>query len=356
MKRFIKKITSLLLCIALFSSCETTPAEKKDGEKVQKVENTHAVILGNFVGSYCKGNYVWGLAMNLAWQELTDTILHEKLMLKTHEKAALAITDNFNHTSLSKNDIDDASYYVKAGYGQETVDAINKESRKKFPKKSFDDLTIQLAPADIISYAYFLKEVQYKEPLHKTSVHFLGKSVKGFYADNYTQKKSISVLSYDSNDTFIVSLQLKNDGDELIFAKGYDMTKPQAVLDVIAKAHPQGHLRSIDYFEAPNLHLDYHRDYTEMTGKFLSNKKFTDYFIGQMFENIKFDMDEKGARVENEAVITLMKGAAPSLDEEKPRYFKLDKPYWIIMKRSNSKNPYFMLGVNNTELMKEQKK
>ncbi len=356
MQRFIKKVISISVCIALFSSCAIIQSEKQEGEKVEKSESSHAVILDNFIGSYCKGNYVWGLAMNLAWQELTDTILHEKLALNTTDKDALAITQSFNHTHLSKNDIDDASYYVKAGYGQETVDAINKESRKKFPNKSFDNLTMQLAPADIISYAYFLKEVQYKEPLYKTRVKFLGKRVKGFYADSYKQKKSIKVLSYKNNNTFIVSLKLKNTGDELFFAKGYNMKQPQAILNAIATAQPKGHLREIDYFEAPNLHLDYHRDYSEMTGKFLSNKKFTDYFIGQMFENIKFDMDEKGARVENEAVITLLKSAAPSLDEEKPRYFKLDKPYWIIMKRSNSKNPYFMLGVNNTELMKEQKK
>ena len=37
-------------------------------------------------------------------------------------------------------DLDEKSYYVKSGYGQETVDAINKESKLKFPAKSFSDL------------------------------------------------------------------------------------------------------------------------------------------------------------------------------------------------------------------------
>jgi hypothetical protein len=41
------------------------------------------------------------------------------------------------------------------------------------------------------------------------------------------------------------------------------------------------------------LHLDYHRDYTELLEKYLANIGFEDYFISQMFENIKFDMDEK---------------------------------------------------------------
>jgi hypothetical protein len=68
-----------------------------------------------------------------------------------------------------------------------------------------------------------------------------------------------------------------------------------------------------------------------------------------MYENIKFDMDEKGAKVENEAVVMFTFGAI--LDEIKPKNLILDKPYWLIMKRTNSQNPYFLLGVENTELM-----
>ena len=66
-----------------------------------------------------------------------------------------------------------------------------------------------------------------------------------------------------------------------------------------------------------------------------------------MFENIKFDMDEKGARVENQAVIIL------EMSMKKIRNFILNNPYWIIMKRAESENPYFILGVNNTELMEK---
>ncbi len=348
----MKKIILSLACLATLFSCATT---KSAVSKVERNENAKAVILDNFVGSYFKGNYVWGLAMNLAWQELNNEILHEKLVLRTDSKAALEIAKSFNYTDLSKKDIDYESYYVKAGYGQKTVDAINKESREKFPKKSFDDLQIELAPSDIISYAYFLKEVQYKEPLYKTAVQFMGKTVKGFYADNYKQKKQIKVISYENDDKFIISLKLKNDGDELFFAKGYDMKKPQAVLDYIAKTKPNGNLRDIDCFEAPNLHLNYHRSYAEMTGKFLANKDFTQYYIGQMFENIKFDMDEKGARVENEAVITLLRATVTPSTQEKPRSFKLGKAYWLIMKRNSSNNPYFVLGVNNSKFMQEKK-
>ena len=42
-----------------------------------------------YQGSRAEGNYVWGGAMNLAWHEMTENILHEKLQLNTRNKAAL---------------------------------------------------------------------------------------------------------------------------------------------------------------------------------------------------------------------------------------------------------------------------
>ena len=47
----------------------------------------------------------------------------------------------------------------------------------------------------------------------------------------------------------------------------------------------------------PFVKLEENRDYTEMIHKFLLNKNFEDYFIAQMNEIIKLNIDEKGARV-----------------------------------------------------------
>ena len=99
----------------------------------------------------------------------------------------------------------------------------------------------------------------------------------------------------------------------------------------------------------PKLHLDYRRAYSEMIGKRIANKGFEDYEISQMFENIKFDMDQKGARVENEGVVGIEVASLPPPGKR----LILDKPFWVIMKRTNSPNPYFIIGVNNPELMKK---
>ncbi len=344
----MKKKIGLILMAAVIWGCAGKPVLHQE---TKTEHHSSAAILDGFVGSYYKGNFIWGIAMNLAWNELNENILNEKLAIQSDDKITQQIVKAFNTSSLSKNDLDEKSYYVKSGYGQQTVDCINRESRKKFPKKSFKDLKIQLSPQDIISYAYFLKEVEYQTQFEETPLSgFSNKTVKGFAAVNEKQRNTVKVLSYQNDDQFLIRLDLKNNQDQMFLAKGYNMKNPQAVLDCIAqKAGKDENLKSEDYFLAPNIHLDYNRNYTELIGKFLANQNFKKYFIGQMFENIKFDMDKKGARVENEAVITLLKSALPQ--EEKPRHFILDKPYWIIMKSKDSTNPYFILGINNTELM-----
>jgi hypothetical protein len=40
-----------------------------------------------------------------------------------------------------------------------------------------------------------------------------------------------------------------------------------------------------------------------------------------------------------------------AIRNENPKSLILDKPYWVVMKRTDSQNPYFILGVNNTALM-----
>ncbi len=304
-----------------------------------------------YLGSEYKGNYVWGLAMNLAWNELSESILHEKLKLKTDDKIALRMADQLNDTPFTKNDLDEQSYYIKSGYGQKTVDLINKESRAKFPDKSLDDLKLNLGPKDIIAYAYFLKQVEYVTPFKEKDVSFLKKRVKGFYAKDIS-KQNVRILGYWDDDKFIIRLTLKDDTDELILAKGFDMNHPKDALDEIDKydKHAPSEINDVDQFEMPKLHVDHRHDYIELMGKSLANQGFEEYFIAQMFEKIKFDMDHKGARVESEGVII---GPTAMPSRPKVRRFILDKPFWVVMKRRDGRQPYFVLGVRNTELMEK---
>ncbi|MBD3245206.1 MAG: hypothetical protein GF335_04395 [Candidatus Moranbacteria bacterium] len=153
--------------------------------------------------------------MNLAWNELSQEIVGGDIKLKSQDEKVLSMVESFNNAPFSKEDLGKDSYYVKSGYGKETVNQINKESKAKFPEKSFSDLDLDLGQRDIISYAYFLKEVEYPVEFEKMSVDFLGETVKGFKAKNKKQKENVVLLDYTDDDKFIVRLELKEDLDHL---------------------------------------------------------------------------------------------------------------------------------------------
>lgn len=304
-----------------------------------------------YCASLYRGNYIWSGAMNLAWNELCDSIIHAPLQLNTNDKAALQMITKFNTASITKSDLDTGSYYVKSGFGQKTIRIINEEVNKKFPDKSFEKLPFGIESHDLVAYAYFLKKVAYMVQFEQSVVSFENKQVKGFHAVGMDQRNTVKILKYDNDNRFIISLRLKDDSDELICAKGFEMDSPRKVIDTIT-AFRENQVRRLSHnetFAMPKLHCSHKRSYSELVGKKLANENFTQYRIGQMFENIRFDLDHEGARVESEAVIVAPMAAPES--KEHVRNFILDKPFWVIMIQKHSTNPYFIMGVNNTELM-----
>jgi len=306
-----------------------------------------------YTGSYDQGNYIYGAAMNLAWNEMAENIVHETPKFYTQDPAALDFISKFNFAPFTKKDLDEESYYIKSGFGQETITTINQESKQKFPTKSFPDLDFALAPEDFISYAYFLKEVEYLEPFTTDDIIFNGEQVKGFFAETTAQKDNIQILNYTDRDHFLVKIKLKDNSDEIFLAKGMDMDNPAYAVGQINEDNKEG-LTSLgrdDVFSMPEVHLDYSRTYDELVGLSFQNGDVAGYSIGAMFENIKFDIDNKGARVENEAGI--IGTTSMPVEPVERKFIVLDKPFWVVMKRTDSQNPYFILGVNNSSLLEE---
>lgn len=291
--------------------------------------------------------------MSLAWHSLNKEIIKGKVQLNTNNPEAVTMVNLLNGSPFSTADLDEKSYYIKAGFGQKTVQQINRESKEKFPSKSFGDLNINLAAKDFISYAYLLKEVEYPIPFEESDVTFNNESVEGFFASTEEMSKNVQVLHYSNNDQFIVKLDLKDQGDELYLAKGYDMKLPQ---DIIKKINGYSNktyetLGDNDYFNMPKIHVDIHRYYNEILNIPFKNPGYENYMISIMYEKIKFDINQKGARVEQEAVIIGETMSSAPINKPVERYFYLNKPFWLIMKRKDSQTPYFILGVNNIKLM-----
>lgn len=100
----------------------------------------------------------------------------------------------------------------------------------------------------------------------------------------------------------------------------------------------------------PVVDLDIERKYTELINSPVVSGKLLGYEIGDMFEKIKFRIDEVGAKVENEAVIVMRLTAI--FHPLPAKNLILDKPFWVVMKQKGTR-PYFIAQINTADFMKK---
>jgi len=62
-------------------------------------------------------------------------------------------------------------------------------------------------------------------------------------------------------------------------------------------------------------------------------------------------LDEKGAEIKSESQVSLTKDAEEEVP--KPKRMRFDKPFFVMLKRADRRNPYFGLWTKNAELMEK---
>ena len=73
-----------------------------------------------------------------------------------------------------------------------------------------------------------------------------------------------------------------------------------------------------------------------------------DLLILSALQNVRFQMDEKGVRLKSEAHMAIGCGAA---GYPATHYLVFDKPFLLMLQRSDADVPYFALWVDNAELL-----
>ena len=173
--------------------------------------------------------------------------------------------------------------------------------------------------------------------------------VKGFFARTQLQKSVVEIIHYCRYDKFIVKIKLKDLNDELIIAKGFDQNSPIDVMNALKMEDTtqSTNLEANDAFGMPELHFNYDHVFKDLLNKRFDNLKLNKYEIKEFYEKVKFDLGYSGVRLENETAWGMVTGMPPKINKR----LILNKPFWLVMKRKKSKNPYFILGVNNSKVM-----
>ena len=228
--------------------------------------------------------------------------------------------------------------------------------------------TAEIVDGAIIAKAFFNKTNPFETKLQvlddpinfdKTKV-----SAFGMYYYNENVIKFTQVLYYKDDNNFILKLEPKDKQHEIILVKGLD--KYQTLKDAINLTNGllvQGkkeqtddkliwkyQIAPEDIFAIPAIKFNIATNYKNVEGQtFLTcdRKKHT---VVIAYQRTGFILNENGAVVESEAMVALDSvGVEPIITHPKKMIF--DKPFLIIIKRVDKKNPYFVIKVANTELL-----
>jgi hypothetical protein len=316
-------------------------------------------------------NLLWCGTFQLVWNEICGLIDQDIHFTEDPPEVA-----PLNKKEFTAKDLDDGSYVALAGFVKDGIHAKIREAlKKKFNGQASPHLLPNPdkspRPQDIVAYAYLFKHLEFKVPMERLEepLSFGNTRVSAFGLGPYKPAQQaiypeISVVSYSGPDDFIVELKSKAAGDQIILTK----TKPgdtllktvTVVLDKVKTAKPDM-AQPGDILAVPRFNFDLTRRFGEVMGRKLIVNPFPpvassglhkildqDLQITEALQNIRFEMDEKGVRLRSESHISLS-----CAEEAMPRgrHMIFDKPFLVMLKRTDAATPYFALWVEDAELL-----
>ncbi|MFL5729296.1 MAG: hypothetical protein ACJ75J_07395 [Cytophagaceae bacterium] len=221
----------------------------------------------------------------------------------------------------------------------------------------------------IIATAFFNKTLPFKTPFQKIegTHRFKGEKVKAFGMSYYDHERieQFEILYYKSDDQFIIRLIPADNQHEIILAKGVKLSRrfadiireTESLIEKGKKEKKNSPLRwkyeftDDDSLSIPIIRFNIETHYEDLEGQKFSTK-LKSHIIETAYQRTALILDESGAIVESEAVMAVDSTAIhPPTEKPKPKYLIFDSPYLMLIKRTESKNPYFVMKVQNSELM-----
>ncbi len=335
--RIIKKQTQILgmLICTIFFSCEKE-RKFKEVKNLSEFKNTQFIpTLENKISN--NKNAVYCATLLFAWDEIRKQINSPLTISKQHVDLVL-----LNKSTSFKNVLKSNEYKVS---GEVEGGAI--KAKAEFNKS--------------LPFEFKLQSFNNKLTFDGQKVSSFG--VYGY--DSYEQLNIVNIVYYKNDNNFIIKLLPKDKEHEIILFKtegsfksiGH-MAKEIEKLTKIGKTEKKNEKINWKYFYSeedvviiPKFNFNIKTNYTTLEGNKFKSKK-QNFEIECAWQRTAFVLDEIGAEIESEEEIALK---TESMEEEyekpKPKKMIFDKPFLVLLKRTDTKNPYFGLWATNTELM-----
>ena len=356
----IKTMRKILIAFFLLMAVSNCLAEEEKPKQVESDQLSQTVITSYVQSDIVEGkNLMYCSTFQIAWDVLSDDIIKEPLRLNGNPLMAQMLNERLT----GKEDISEDCYLAMAGLNKDgIVEKIKQALKEKFNEEPGLDISLR-QPDDILAYAFLLKDLKFAkefegldQPIYfrdKTSVKAFGIEQYAFDEKRRSLGEQVSILDYQNDDDFIISLKSVSPKDEIILAKIVPqktmLETMDSVFNRISSARPSVMAKD-ETLRIPKLDFDVLHSYTELSGRAVLNKGFEKYFISKAIQSIRFRLNEKGALLRSEAAIEIAMGISRDIPK-RPRLFIFDKPFLICLKEKGAKYPYFSMWVDNAELL-----
>ncbi len=345
----------LLVCVALLAGCSyesyAPPPVAFSGDSTAA---TQTAVVPTLDTPAPKGkNVIWCGTTQLAWDELRKAV----------GKVGDGESDpwaRLNSARMNPGDLPAGSFYAAAG---DVKDGIIKKIQADMSGR-FPGVTPNLGGPDVanndnlaLAYAYLAANVKFRTP-------YIDQKLGADFVDSLGRKTRVSTFGCDKAQVGDVAGQIA-----VLHAANMDIGgrgKPEFILDldknskpsqiILARVEPRETLAATwqyvrrkiqagkpgafsadeDSLVVPNLN-------------FRIEHRFKELEIGpitEMFQSVDFRLDRSGATLISEAFVVYELGIACQYD--------FTRPFLIVMRKRGSVEPYFVMWVDNAELLCKQ--
>lgn len=363
MRAYLLSILFLLLACS-----EPNPVTEKDPDPIFRGESSdlkNTEIVGVLDTEVKPGkNLIWCSTLISAWKEIEKKITKEPPLFLEEN----SLVSSLNAAVDPSTYVPEKASYSNAGVIKDGIlDEIKKDLNEKFPGKSMPNF-VGLNPSDIISYAYLKAGIKFSEPYNENDEPFI-------FTDSNGKKSKVNSFGIFGRDTYNSSMasqikvlygKVKNGVKQFIVDLDRNSSHYQIL---IASIEPQTSLENAvkfinDRLEATGLQRYFSRGdtlivpqtvwkiihhYEELLKQNFKNKNLEGYYISRAQQDIEFKLHSKGAEVESEVEILMEKSAVPKLEFDGK--YEFDKPFYIIMRKRGEEQPFFVMYVDNAELL-----
>jgi len=331
-------------------------------------------------------NIIWCSSFQIAWNELKD--IQGSIQLTDSQE----LTDRLNNAQQSRDDVDTSSYLAISGLvKRDVLDNIHSEMSRKFPNEQIPALD-GLSPDDLVMYAFLAAEVKFKHPFEncpwgldfkdstgrESEVKAIGVWDDSPRYDNI--RRQVSVLyhsplpepnssSSDPNADLYVSrylalrsipefaLDLCKDTEpyQIILARIDPQPTLALTLSVLqekiadfSQYRDYDSLRELcdsDKVYVPEMFWQIEHRFDELEGKRIIGGELDGYPITRAEQLIHFRLDRCGAVLKSRATLIVEMGVSIA------RTISFDQPFLICMKKRDCEHPFFVMWVDNAELL-----